>query len=68
MINILNIDKNPNEQEYKEITADVIACDGYCPCVPKEKRNNNTKCICKEFKEQDFEGYCHCGRFYKHEV
>ena len=40
---------------------------GYCPCrIPKTDEN---KCICREFREQiadpDFEGYCHCGLYYK---
>ncbi|MGN0468019.1 MAG: ferredoxin-thioredoxin reductase catalytic domain-containing protein [Acutalibacteraceae bacterium] len=40
---------------------------GYCPC--KIVKNEDTKCICKEFREQiadpDFEGYCHCKLYYK---
>ena len=35
---------------------------GYCPC--KIVRNEDTKCMCKEFKEQE-EGMCHCGLYYK---
>ena len=34
----------------------------YCPC--KIVRNEDTKCMCKEFKEQE-EGMCHCGLYYK---
>jgi hypothetical protein len=59
----LKIFKNPDEQEYAEITQAVKDNRGYCPC--SLIRNKNTKCICKEFKEQQNEGYCHCGRFYK---
>ena len=40
---------------------------GYCPC--RLQRTEDTKCICKEFREQladpDFEGYCHCMLYYK---
>ena len=40
---------------------------GYCPC--RLERTEDTKCICKEFREQiadpDFEGYCHCMLYYK---
>ncbi len=40
---------------------------GYCPC--RRERTENTKCICREFREQmadpDFEGYCHCMLYYK---
>ncbi|MBP5165978.1 MAG: ferredoxin thioredoxin reductase catalytic beta chain [Oscillospiraceae bacterium] len=40
---------------------------GYCPCRVEKTEDN--KCMCKEFREQtadpDFEGYCHCGLYYK---
>ena len=36
--------------------------DGYCPC--KIDKNEDTKCICKEFLEQP-EGECHCGLYVK---
>ena len=37
--------------------------DGYCPC--SLCRNEDTKCMCREFREQNYEGYCHCGLYYK---
>ena len=37
--------------------------DGYCPCAIL--KNEDTKCMCKEFKEQKEPGECHCGRFLK---
>lgn len=41
--------------------------NGYCPC--KLEATPDTKCMCKEFREQiadpDFEGYCHCMLYYK---
>lgn len=40
---------------------------GYCPC--RREQTEDTKCICKEFREQikdpNFEGYCHCLLYYK---
>lgn len=40
---------------------------GYCPC--KLEKTEDTKCMCKEFKEQvddpNFEGFCHCLLYYK---
>ena len=40
---------------------------GYCPCRVEKTEDN--KCMCKEFREQTqdpgFEGYCHCGLYYK---
>lgn len=36
--------------------------DMYCPCVTF--KNEDTKCMCKEFREMD-EGTCHCGLYIK---
>lgn len=36
--------------------------DGYCPCAIQ--MNEDTKCICKEFREAE-SGVCYCGRFEK---
>lgn len=39
----------------------------YCPC--RTERTEETKCMCREFKEQikdpEFEGFCHCMLYYK---
>ena len=37
--------------------------DGYCPCAVF--KTPDTKCMCKDFREQPHEGLCHCGRFEK---
>lgn len=39
---------------------------GYCPCTLV--KNEDTKCMCKEFREQKTPGKCHCGRYEKVEV
>lgn len=36
--------------------------DGYCPC--RVHKTKDTKCMCKEFREQ-ISGECHCGLYYK---
>lgn len=36
--------------------------DGYCPC--RTERTPETKCMCKEFLEQE-SGACHCGLYVK---
>lgn len=41
----------------------VKANDGYCPCAVF--KNPDTKCICKEFRDQEETGICHCGRYEK---
>lgn len=38
--------------------------DYYCPC--RIEKNDDTKCMCKEFREQlerQEEGLCHCGLY-----
>ena len=41
----------------------VKANNGYCPCAVI--KNEDTKCICKEFREQTEPGLCNCGRYEK---
>lgn len=38
----------------------------YCPCALRQE--DDTICICKQFREQDVPGECHCGRYVKIEV
>lgn len=59
----LKIIPNPNKEEYNEISQAVKDNDNYCPCLTT--RNTDTKCMCKVFREQMTEGYCHCGRYIK---
>lgn len=63
---MFKIIKNPNTEIYDNVTRAVKNNSGYCPC--QVERNDNTKCICKEFKEQDYEGECHCSRYIKVKV
>lgn len=38
--------------------------DGYCPCVVS--KTEDTKCMCKKFRDQinaGIEGECHCGLY-----
>lgn len=60
---MLKIIKNPDESIYNSVTEEVKNNDFYCPC--RLERTPDTKCMCKEFREQTVEGECHCGRFYK---
>lgn len=39
---------------------------GYCPCLTD--KTEETKCMCKEFRDQKEPGPCHCGRYEKVEV
>lgn len=49
--------------EIDKSVADLVKQNnGYCPCAIV--KNEDTKCMCKEFREQ-VTGDCHCGRFRK---
>ena len=54
---------NPDFAFRKKIEEAIKENDGYCCCSPE--RNENTKCICTEFKKQKTAGFCHCQQFYK---
>lgn len=59
----LKIICNPDVEFFKKISQSVKDNQGYCPCLIEQ--NDETICICKDFKEQDIEGACHCGRYIK---
>lgn len=65
---MLKIIKNPDKEIYDEATRQVKECKGQCPCVLEIHRNEDTKCPCKDFREQTTVGECHCGRFVKVEA
>lgn len=60
---ILRMIKNPDTEAYETATEAVKANDGYCPCLIY--KTPDTKCPCKDFREQEVEGECHCGRYVK---
>lgn len=63
----MKIEFNEDKEIVKTIQEGLKKNDGYCPC--RMEKNKDTKCMCKEFREQiqdpKFEGYCHCMLYYK---
>lgn len=59
---------NPDERVVTMIKEGLKRKNGYCPC--RMEQTEDTKCICKEFREQmadpEFEGFCHCMLYYKY--
>ena len=55
--------KNPNKEEFDMVSEAVKANDNYCCCAIE--KTDDTKCMCKEFKESEISGFCHCRRYYK---
>lgn len=59
----MRVEVNPDKDIEQEVRSALKANDGYCPCEFEKKPE--TKCMCKAFKEQETEGYCHCGLYRK---
>lgn len=51
-----------NKELVQEIREKLKVNEGYCPC--RIEKTPDTKCICKEFREQE-SGECHCGLYVK---
>ena len=62
---MLRIRVNPDRDFVEEMRKKLAENNGYCPC--KLLKIDDTKCMCKEFRDQTTEGYCHCGLYYKAE-
>ena len=62
---MLKITYNQDKQIVDKILDALDKNNGDCPC--KLEKNNDTKCMCKEFREQK-EGYCHCGLYIKEDI
>lgn len=63
----MKVTLNPDKNIVEGLQNRMKENGGYCPC--RLVKNEDTKCICKEFREQikdeSFEGYCYCGLYYK---
>ena len=58
----MKIRQNPDKEFVAEIKQRLKENNGYCPC--SLIKSEDTKCMCKEFREAD-EGMCHCGLYIK---
>lgn len=54
---------NENKEHVAKIRNALKNTGGYCPC--SLITSEDTKCMCKEFREQDTPGYCHCELYQK---
>lgn len=59
----MKVIKNPewSEQQVKEFEQKIKDNEWYCPCAIMKSKD--TKCICKEFRDQikaKIPGLCHC--------
>lgn len=53
---------NDDKEMVAEIRRQLKANGGYCPC--SLVKNEDTRCMCKQFREQE-EGECYCGLYVK---
>lgn len=60
----MNIKMTDNVKLQKIILDKIKENDGYCPC--RIEQTPDTKCMCKEFREQTNTGTCHCGLYIKY--
>ena len=61
----MRITVTPDEEYAAEIKRKLKDNGGYCPC--SLVKNEDTRCMCKGFREMD-EGVCHCGLFLKTKI
>lgn len=54
---------NSDKELVKEVRAGLKRTGGYCPC--RVARTEDTKCLCKDFRDQSNEGECYCGLYVK---
>lgn len=60
----MTIRQTPNMEYAKEVRQKLKENNGYCPC--RIGKTPDTKCMCKEFREQiekGISGECHCGLY-----
>lgn len=60
----MRIKVSENKELVEEIRKSLKENNNYCPC--KIEKTEDTKCMCKEFLEQE-SGECHCGLYVKME-
>lgn len=57
------IKNNPNTDTFETVSKAIKENNNYCCCAIE--KNADSMCMCKNFREQEESGFCHCGRFYK---
>lgn len=58
----MQININPDKDFVAHMRKALKDNNGFCPCAIV--RSEDTKCMCKEFREME-EGTCHCGLYIK---
>lgn len=62
---MVSVKLNPDRETVSDIRKQLKDNNGYCPCALV--KTPDTKCRCKEFRDQierGEKGLCHCGLWY----
>lgn len=59
----MRVIKNPDVDFFKHMKKELKANNGYCPSALEW--NNDTRCQCRDFREQTEPGPCRCGMYMK---
>lgn len=62
----MKIKVNTDTKLVEKIRKKLSENGGYCPC--KVVKNDDTRCMCKEFLDKEYTGMCHCGLYIKEEL
>ena len=60
---MIKIELNKNEEFVAEMRKKLKESHGFCPCMIEQ--TEDTRCMCKEFRDQE-SGECHCGLYTKY--
>lgn len=63
LANELKVKPHPHSELFQEVSKAIKDNGGYCCCAMA--KNEDTECMCLNFREQTEGGFCHCGRFFK---
>ncbi len=60
----MGIKMSENKEFVAEMRKAIEENNGYCPC--SLEKTEDTRCMCREFREQSEAGECHCGLYVKY--
>lgn len=63
----MRVKRYADDEQAKTIRAAINASNGHCPCVLEQFRNDDTLCMCKEFRDSAKGTICNCGLYIKTE-
>lgn len=63
----MKVEVYANQEQEEMIRAAIKIANGHCPCVLERFRNEDTKCMCKDFRDLPVGSICNCGLYIKTE-